>query len=101
MELVTGKDAFGSRPQVRRVHVEDLTGDPQSGNTNTRLDWVGRNHGHTRKTVDGSGWNSGTSNFLYADGHVETKSIRDTVQKNDFQWGDRFYSWEGGQAILP
>jgi prepilin-type N-terminal cleavage/methylation domain-containing protein/prepilin-type processing-associated H-X9-DG protein len=107
MELVPGKDSFGSRPEIRRVHVEDLTGDPQAGNTNTRLDWVGRNHGHTKKTVDSTGWNSGTSNFLYADGHVETKSIRDTVphagvvQGGNFEWGDRFYSWEGGQAVIP
>ncbi len=61
--------------------------DPRSGwsyiNTTSRLDWVGRNHGlgsYSRKTT----------NFLYVDGHVETKRIEDTL--SPFQWGEYFYS---------
>jgi prepilin-type processing-associated H-X9-DG protein len=99
METVAGADPFGGRPQVRRVHVEDLAPDPQVGASgNTRLDWVGRNHGKNRKS--NGIFNEATSNFLYADGHVETKSIRDTVQPDNFEWGERFYSWEGGGSIV-
>jgi prepilin-type N-terminal cleavage/methylation domain-containing protein/prepilin-type processing-associated H-X9-DG protein len=57
------------------------------GQPQTRLDWVGRIHGtgdvRKRKT-----------NFLYVDGHVETKLIEETLQP--FQWGDRFYSLTNG-----
>ena len=54
----------------------------------TRLDWVGRNHGgkrgHDKK-------NAPKTNFLYVDGHVETKSIEQTL-KPVFQWGETVYS---------
>jgi prepilin-type N-terminal cleavage/methylation domain-containing protein/prepilin-type processing-associated H-X9-DG protein len=102
MELVAARDSFGSRPEIRRVHVDDLAPDPTPGaNMNTRLDWVGRNHGFGGKKLDGNGFNIGLSNFLYVDGHVETKSIRDTVRPNNFEWGDKFYSWEGGGGVAP
>ena len=100
MELLA-PDTFRGRPLIRRVHPADLAPDFQGGNSLTRLDWVGRNHGHGRKQLDATGWNTGLSNFLYVDGHVETKSIRDTVQPNSFEWGDKFYSWSGGQAVAP
>jgi prepilin-type N-terminal cleavage/methylation domain-containing protein/prepilin-type processing-associated H-X9-DG protein len=70
----------------------DVFGSPSS----TTLDWVGRNHGKRR--LDGSGFDVRNSNFLYLDGHVETKNIRDTLQPT-FQWGDRFYSLLGGDAV--
>ena len=108
MELVPASDSFGGRPEIRRVHVSDLAADPQPGGaSSTRLDWVGRNHGHGRKQLDGTGWNTGLSNFLYCDGHVETKSIRDTVSNGNsisngnFEWGDKFYSWAGGGSVAP
>lgn len=92
MELLPG-DAFGGRPEMRRVTVADIAPDPQpGGGSRTRLDWVGRNHGHTHKTLDGNGFNVGLSNFLYVDGHVERKNIRDTVQPGRFEWGEEFYS---------
>jgi prepilin-type N-terminal cleavage/methylation domain-containing protein/prepilin-type processing-associated H-X9-DG protein len=83
----------------------DLTKNPIAANvTNqnmlTTLDWVGRNHGS--KKVDDTGWNTGTSNFLYVDGHVENKSISETVQTQrssdpkdlmgTFEWGTDFYT---------
>jgi prepilin-type processing-associated H-X9-DG protein len=52
-------------------------------NTTSRLDWVGRNHGRGK-------YSQKTTNFLYVDGHVETRTIEDTL--TPFQWGDRFYS---------
>ena len=91
MELVA-PDPFGGRPTLTRVTPDLLAPDPQpGGNPSTRLDWVGRNHGFVRKNLSG-GFNIGKSNFLYVDGHVETKNIRDTVQPNNFEWGEKFYS---------
>ena len=55
-----------------------------------RLDWIGRNHG------TGS-WKTKKSNFGYVDGHVELKSIFDTLSPN-FEWGDRVYSLQADAA---
>jgi len=52
-------------------------------NSKTRLDWVGRLHGS-------GGWLQKRTNFLYVDGHVETKRLEETL--SPFQWGERFYS---------
>ncbi|CAN5367166.1 hypothetical protein BH09PLA1_BH09PLA1_31380 [soil metagenome] len=91
-------DAFGRRPTYRRATVTDLTGDPQVGQQlNTRLDWVGRNH--DRKVLKG-GFDIRRSNFLYCDGHVETKSIKETLSPS-FQWGERFYSLTVNGDIQP
>ena len=38
-----------------------------------------------------------TTNFLYCDGHVENKSIYDTL--NPWEWGDWMYSLNPGQDI--
>ena len=56
----------------------------------TLLDWVGRNHGPRRK--DSRGFDARKSNFLYADGHVQTKHVLETL--TPFEWGERFYSLE-------
>jgi prepilin-type N-terminal cleavage/methylation domain-containing protein/prepilin-type processing-associated H-X9-DG protein len=70
----------------RRITSADLDPDPSSGTTfTTRLDWVGRNHGHLQGYPD-----KRRSNFLYADGHVETKTLYETLAP--FQWGHEFYS---------
>jgi prepilin-type N-terminal cleavage/methylation domain-containing protein/prepilin-type processing-associated H-X9-DG protein len=77
---------------IRKVTLADLDADPQgnwmtsawsSANYKTRLDWVGRNHGDTRN-------GKGVTNFLYLDGHVETKHIKETIEP--WQWGQKFYS---------
>jgi prepilin-type N-terminal cleavage/methylation domain-containing protein/prepilin-type processing-associated H-X9-DG protein len=71
----------------RRVIASDLTRNCpvnyDSTTTNTRLDWVGRNHGK-------GPYDQRTTNFLYLDGHVETKNIKQTLQP--FEWGNEFYS---------
>jgi prepilin-type N-terminal cleavage/methylation domain-containing protein/prepilin-type processing-associated H-X9-DG protein len=59
------------------------------------LDWVGRNHGP--KILDATGWDTRKSNFLYLDGHVETKSILDT--KSPWQWGATAYSLSPDDSI--
>lgn len=46
---------------------------------------LGRNHG-TGRLIDKK------TNFLYCDGHVETKFIEDTLNPKNFQWGERMYS---------
>jgi prepilin-type N-terminal cleavage/methylation domain-containing protein len=58
----------------------------------SRLDWVGRNH-----PGEGGTPRDNLSSFVYADGHVETKSILKTipVALNDagpWEWGEKMYS---------
>jgi prepilin-type N-terminal cleavage/methylation domain-containing protein/prepilin-type processing-associated H-X9-DG protein len=64
----------------------------------TTLSFIGRNHGTRRLgTVSGpggasvSGWDMRLSNFLYLDGHVETKNLVQTIYPV-YQWGQQFYS---------
>jgi prepilin-type N-terminal cleavage/methylation domain-containing protein/prepilin-type processing-associated H-X9-DG protein len=57
-----------------------------SGN---RLDWVGRVHGPLQ--IGPGQQDLRRTNFLYVDGHVETKRLGETLYPN-FQWGDKFYS---------
>ena len=78
---------------LRRVTAADLSPNPIKGyfdgtwtaaNTMTRLDWVGSNHGRNSK------YRENKTNFLYVDGHVETKLLRDTL--TPFEWGQKPYS---------
>jgi prepilin-type processing-associated H-X9-DG protein len=72
------------------VDESKLSPDPKPGTgSNSRLDWVGRNHGRAKVQ---NGWVMKTTNFLYVDGHVETKHVRDTIRP--FEWGQRVYSLE-------
>ncbi len=82
------------RPGIRRLIISDLSPNPQPPGANLcRLDWVGRNH-----SVHMEGpWLAGKTNFLYVDGHVETKDVRDTLKP--FEWGDLFYSLDPGADI--
>jgi prepilin-type N-terminal cleavage/methylation domain-containing protein/prepilin-type processing-associated H-X9-DG protein len=101
---------FSTQPQLVRVHVENLTanptiGNPAMGQTITSLDWIGRNHGQfklgnvpsTNYKFMVQGFNLQTTNFLYCDGHVETKSIADTLRP--WEWGDIMYSLNYGSDI--
>ncbi len=75
----------------------DLSNDPQaqlqagSSVLYSTLDWVGRNHGLKKfGTVGGDSrgnWDLRQSNFLYLDGHVETKQVSQTVYPVN-QWTD-------------
>ncbi len=76
-----------------KVYKSLLSKDPSADTSSsasppTLLDWVGRNHYSKKK--DNEGFDSRKSNFLYVDGHVETKHIKETLQP--FQWGERFYT---------
>jgi prepilin-type N-terminal cleavage/methylation domain-containing protein/prepilin-type processing-associated H-X9-DG protein len=80
----------------RRVTVQDLDPDPLTETTSqTRLDWVGRNHGIKQGYPDRR-----QSNFLYVDGHVVTKTVYETL--SPFEWGDRFFSLDpNGDMVNP
>jgi prepilin-type processing-associated H-X9-DG protein len=80
----------------RRVTVQDLDPDPLTETTSqTRLDWVGRNHGIKQGYPDRR-----LSNFLYVDGHVVTKTVYETL--SPFEWGDRFFSLNpNGDMVNP
>ena len=87
----------GTIGTIIRVNVNMLTKNPVSGFTAaSRLDWVGRNHGV--KKVDAQGWDIRKTNFLYLDGHAETKHIRDTI--SPWQWGDNIYTLNPNGDVL-
>ena len=80
----TGSGAgFAAFERVTTVKPWVLAGETQ----NSRLEWVGRNHG---KRKGSKGKDGPKTNFLYVDGHVETKTIEETLQP--FQWGRTIYS---------
>lgn len=58
------------------------------------LNVVGRHHpgGVTDKKF------AGTANYLYCDGHVDRKSIKDTLIARE--WGDKYYSLTGENGVL-
>lgn len=56
-----------------------------------QLNAVGRHH------PGGEEWFGGTSNFLYADTHVERKTILDTIKQRE--WGRRYYSVTGYNKV--
>ncbi|NLW87756.1 MAG: prepilin-type N-terminal cleavage/methylation domain-containing protein [Planctomycetes bacterium] len=58
--------------------------------SNREINAVGRHH-------PGGDALGGTSNFLFADGHVEQKTILETMQQR--QWGEKFYSVTGGNEV--
>ncbi len=80
----------------------DMVPDPSGNQTwatqpiKTTLNFIGRNHGRkkigTAPSPTGAiqGWDLRKSNFLYLDGHVETKNVADTVFPQS-QWGEQFY----------
>ena len=82
-----------------RVRYDDLyTNSPKdydSAATKSRLDWVGRYHGASKK------WETKKTNFLYCDGHAETKAMKETLDPGSWQWGDRMYSLATSATVTP
>jgi prepilin-type N-terminal cleavage/methylation domain-containing protein/prepilin-type processing-associated H-X9-DG protein len=71
------------------------------GETGHQLNAVGRHHPGTWKATTDKGANQdmgGTTMFLYCDGHIERKTILETVQK--LEWGKKFYSVTGDQLVF-
>jgi prepilin-type processing-associated H-X9-DG protein/prepilin-type N-terminal cleavage/methylation domain-containing protein len=83
----------GGAAKIKRLTVNDLDAEPTADGP--RLNWVGRNHGKRN-----SGPDDRRSNFLYCDGHVETKHVKETVAPA-FQWGEYVYSLVPGTDIQP
>jgi prepilin-type N-terminal cleavage/methylation domain-containing protein/prepilin-type processing-associated H-X9-DG protein len=79
--------------QIYRVTEQDISAEPPTdgGQIRSLLDWIGRNHG-TGKVGERR------TNFLYVDGHVETKHVRETVSPT-FQWGQTYYSLASGGDV--
>jgi prepilin-type N-terminal cleavage/methylation domain-containing protein/prepilin-type processing-associated H-X9-DG protein len=61
------------------------------GFTDTDLNCVGRLWGGKQQ---GEG---GRTNFAFVDGHVETTTIKETIEKK--RWGDRFWSLTGSDSV--
>jgi prepilin-type N-terminal cleavage/methylation domain-containing protein/prepilin-type processing-associated H-X9-DG protein len=76
----------GGGINIYRDRVDDVLAEPPGpGQQITKtLDWVGRNHGTGKPGQK-------KTNFLYVDGHVETKHVRETIDPI-FQWGQTMYS---------
>jgi len=91
IETFAGGTAFRAATQSDLSTVKPTDFASGATNSHTRLDWVGRNHGSSRD------WFKKQTNFLYADGHVETKRLEDTLRP--FQWGERFYSLQDNSGL--
>jgi prepilin-type processing-associated H-X9-DG protein len=89
-----GGGGFGRNVGVYRpATVSDLASDPQAGDQlKLSLNSVGRVHGGGPKLRR-------KTNFLYCDGHVETKHIEDTLQPV-FEWGELMYSLEPNSDVF-
>jgi prepilin-type N-terminal cleavage/methylation domain-containing protein/prepilin-type processing-associated H-X9-DG protein len=85
---ITPKLSGGNAAPV--VRVSSVPYPPTSGTSGTRLAWVGRNHGKGAKAK---------TNFLYCDGHVETKLIEETFRNPTYQWGEKVYSVVGEPGV--
>jgi prepilin-type N-terminal cleavage/methylation domain-containing protein/prepilin-type processing-associated H-X9-DG protein len=85
------------------ANIADITHNPSpnSGSPASFLDWVGRNHGPNKlgsvQNSTASDWNLRKTNFLYLDGHVETKHITETLVP--WQWGEQLYTLQGAPPI--
>jgi prepilin-type N-terminal cleavage/methylation domain-containing protein/prepilin-type processing-associated H-X9-DG protein len=65
------------------------------GALGTEINAVGRHH--SGGAIKSGGGIRGSANFLYCDGHVENKTVLDTVTNHE--WGDKFYSLTGKQTV--
>jgi prepilin-type N-terminal cleavage/methylation domain-containing protein/prepilin-type processing-associated H-X9-DG protein len=99
IDQVPGGTFGRTTPNYARVKVDQLLGDPRPDVSTpiSRLDWVGRNH--DKKKLK-NGFDIRRTNFLYCDGHVETKGIKETLEPK-FQWGDKFYSLSPNADLAP
>jgi prepilin-type N-terminal cleavage/methylation domain-containing protein/prepilin-type processing-associated H-X9-DG protein len=88
------KDLSGQAPKTTHARVTSVVYPPAPGTAQSSLDWVGRNHGKRTQTLKGAP----KTNFLYCDGHVEGKTIEETL--NPFQWGDRLTVWSVRNSVV-
>jgi prepilin-type processing-associated H-X9-DG protein len=81
------RDTFGLRPLAQ---IQDTVG-LIDGAVGPETNAVGRHHPSGDKL-------GGTTNFLYTDGHIERKTILQTLI--DREWGDRYYSITGRNEVI-
>lgn len=101
-------DADGSGSGTTIAYSQDLNADAAKtgyygqDTRKSRLDWVGRNH-----PGDGATARDNVTNFLYLDGHVETKSILATIPSKlgekgtAWEWGEKCYSIPETKVVDP
>ena len=80
---------YGLVPAAQQPNVTGIV----DGGSLVETNAVGRHH------PGGGGYIGGTANFMYADGHVEKKTVLQTVQK--WEWGTKFYSISGNNKVGP
>ncbi len=83
-----GDDNYGLLPMKLLF---EKVGVIEGGADFTELNAVGRHH------PGGDDDFGGTANFLYTDGSVDRKRIKDTLDKRE--WGDRYYSLNGKSEV--
>jgi prepilin-type N-terminal cleavage/methylation domain-containing protein/prepilin-type processing-associated H-X9-DG protein len=97
-EVTTAGISTSCYGALRRIATTELADNPDPNDKGKlfwlRLNRIGRNHGSQTERR-----NNRQSNFFYADGHVETKSVYKTVEH--YEWGDEFYSLVPGNDIYP
>lgn len=71
--------------------LEQIPSSAIDGFTDTDLNVVGRLWGGKQQ---GEG---GRTNFAFVDGHVETTTLKETIEKK--RWGDRFWSLTGSDGV--
>jgi prepilin-type processing-associated H-X9-DG protein/prepilin-type N-terminal cleavage/methylation domain-containing protein len=81
IELTADGDPLG-RPVFRAASAPAWNLTAATAVDQNKLSWIGRNHGKGK---------TARTNFLYADGHVETKTLEETI-KPKFQWGSQVWS---------
>jgi len=95
MTVADSERPCDSTGTYRKLTEYDLSDDPGSSRRYPpRLDWVGRNHKGTVTDKDRK-----ASSFFYLDGHVELKSVYETIEETGFEWGDKIYSLMGRNTI--
>ncbi len=86
---------YGDAPYYGLLQKEQL--DQTSGLMNNpgiaEINAVGRHH------PGGDAYTGGTANFLYADSHVEKKSVLQTMM--NWEWGLYYYSLSGANKVGP
>ncbi len=80
---------FGVKPRSDVTDVIGLIDNPGIPEVNA----VGRHH------RGGDAYSGGAVNFLYADMHVEKKSVLETMRKRE--WGLRYYAIDGENKVGP
>ncbi len=87
----------GTKPYWGLVDDDTIDSNPQGlidASQGPEINAVGRHH---KGGAISSGPVKGSANFVYCDGHVETKTVYETLVNHE--WGNKFYSISGVQTV--